>query len=105
MDPLIRPAQIEDARAMARVHVDTWRTTYAGIVPDEHLANLSVERSQARWSEHLQDPQGEQAFVALTSTGEIVGIASGGPAREAVENCDGELYVLYVLKAFQGMGF
>ena len=44
---LIRPATLEDAPAIARVHVDTWRTTYAGIVPDEHLAKLSYERSQA----------------------------------------------------------
>jgi hypothetical protein len=51
--PLIRPAQMDDAFAMARVHVDTWRTSYVGIVPDEHLAGLSYERCQANWIEHL----------------------------------------------------
>ena len=104
--PVIRPAQIDDALAMARVHVDTWRTSYVGIVPDEHLTNLSYERSQARWIEHLSNPQGEtHAFVAEAQLGQIVAIASGGPLREAWDNLDGELYVLYVLKSFQGMGY
>lgn len=36
-----REARFEDARSIAAVHVDTWRTTYAGIVPDDALAALS----------------------------------------------------------------
>ena len=103
--PMIRPAQIDDALAMARVHVDTWRTTYVGIVPDEHLANLSYERCQAGWIEHLTNSQDEHTFVAEAQSGQIVAIASGGPIREALDNFDGELYVLYVLKSFQGMGY
>ncbi|MEW5872266.1 MAG: GNAT family N-acetyltransferase [Chloroflexota bacterium] len=100
----IRPAQIDDARAMARVHVDTWRAAYVGIVSDEHLANLSYARCQAGWIEHLSDPQGELTFVAETQAGQIVALVSGGPLREPLEGFDGELYVLYVLPAFQGLG-
>jgi hypothetical protein len=37
----IREAQIDDAVALAGIHVDSWRTTYAGIVPDDYLASLS----------------------------------------------------------------
>jgi GNAT superfamily N-acetyltransferase len=91
---------------MARVHVDTWRTTYVGIVSDEHLANLSYERCQAGWVEHLAAPQSEtHAFVAEDRPGQIVAIASGGPLQDAWDDFDGELYVLYVLKAFQGRGY
>ena len=104
--PVIRPAQPDDAFAMARVHVDTWRTTYAGSVPDAHLTNPSYERCQANWIEHLSNPQGEtHAFVAEAQAGHIVAIASGGPLRDAWAGFDGELYVLYVLKAFQGTGY
>ena len=35
----------------------------------------------------------------------LVLTASGGPLREAIASYDGELYVLYVLKAYQGMGY
>ena len=40
----IREATLDDVPGIARVHVDTWRTTYPGIVPAEHLAGLSYER-------------------------------------------------------------
>ncbi|OQA93205.1 MAG: hypothetical protein BWY25_03118 [Chloroflexi bacterium ADurb.Bin222] len=41
----LRPARLEDAPILARVHIDTWRSTYGGIVPAAHLAGLSLERS------------------------------------------------------------
>ncbi len=103
---VIRPAALEDTLAMAQVHVDTWRSTYAGIVPAEHLAGLSYERSQAAWNEHLLDQgSGERAFVAEDPASGIVALTSGGPLRKPLANFDGELYVLYVLKPFQGMGY
>jgi len=102
---VIRPAKIEDAAAMACVHVDTWRTAYPGIVPEEFLANLSYERCQAGWLEVLTEPQSQtHAFVAENEQGEIVAIVSCGPIREAVAGYDGELYTLYVLKSWQGTG-
>ncbi|MRR32633.1 GNAT family N-acetyltransferase [bacterium] len=104
-EPLtIRPARVEDAPAMAHVHVDTWRTTYPGIIAASHLANLSYERSERLWVEHLTNPGAEQAFVAVTSAGEVVGLASGGPIREPLEQYDAELVVIYIRQAYQGVG-
>jgi L-amino acid N-acyltransferase YncA len=104
--PLIRPAQIEDASAIAHVHVDTWRTTYTGIVPDKHLSDLSYDRAQANWLGYLSNPESEtHAFVAEDERGQVVAFASGGPLREQLGNYDGELYVLYVLRSFQGIGY
>ena len=31
----IRQANIEDAQGIGKVHVDSWRTTYKGILPDD----------------------------------------------------------------------
>lgn len=47
----------------------------------------------------------EQVFVVEEPGGAIVAFASGGPIKEALGEWDGELYVLYVLKAFQGLGY
>ena len=51
MDFLIREAAVNDATAIAQVQVESWRTTYAGIVPDAFLASLSVETraERANW--------------------------------------------------------
>ncbi|HWR66970.1 MAG TPA: GNAT family N-acetyltransferase [Bellilinea sp.] len=100
----IRPAVVADAAAMARVHVDTWRTTYPGIIADSHLARLSYERSEKMWIEHLTNPGAERAFVAVTPAGEVVGLASGGPIREPLEQWNAELVVIYIRQAYQGSG-
>jgi GNAT superfamily N-acetyltransferase len=103
--PVIRLAQTEDAPAIARVHIDTWRTTYAGIVPAEHLAGLSYERCQANWIPYLSDPQGETRTFVAEARGKIVAFASGGPARDPLPGLDAELYNPYVSKSFQGRGY
>ena len=41
---MIREANLADAMAIAMVQVDSWRTTYAGIVPQEYLDALSYEQ-------------------------------------------------------------
>ncbi len=103
---MIRPALLADVPAMARVHVDTWRSAYPGIVPADYLASLSYARCQAGWVEFLSNAQaGAFALVAQDPSGQIVALASGGPLREPVEDFDGEVYCLYVLKACQGLGY
>ena len=34
----IRRARAADAEAIGAVHVATWRTAYAGVLPDDYLA-------------------------------------------------------------------
>jgi len=41
---IIRKAKLDDATGIAKVHVDSWRTTYKGIIPDDFLNNLSYEQ-------------------------------------------------------------
>src|SRR4051794_10922273 len=63
-DYLIRPATVADAPALGRVHVTSWRQTYAGIVPAAFLAGLSPENRAATWAHRLGDPgPGYAAFV------------------------------------------
>jgi GNAT superfamily N-acetyltransferase len=101
----IRPARVDDAAAIARVHVDSWCTTYVGIVPDEHLASLSYESREQRWRERLIAPDvGMFVFVAETEGAQIVGFAVGGPERENDAVYKGELYGLYLLQEYQRRG-
>lgn len=102
----IRRATIDDAAALARVHVDTWRTTYRGIVPDDYLASLSYERRTARWAEQIQATLAGkfEIIVAENEDRQIVGFADGGPNREDDPVYKGELYAIYILQAYQGRG-
>jgi L-amino acid N-acyltransferase YncA len=101
----IREARIEDAAGMAKVHVDSWRTTYVGIVPDSYLANLSYGRREAFWHRILSDDAANSyPFVAVNDEGEIVGFVCGGPQRNGDPAYQAELYSIYLLQAYQGQG-
>ncbi|WP_191992173.1 GNAT family N-acetyltransferase [Peribacillus tepidiphilus] len=98
----IRKAVLSDAQNIAIVHVDSWRTTYKGIVSDEFLTNLSYEERKRLWENVI--PNGN-VFVAENEEGQIVGFSSGGKERTGkYKKYDGELYAIYILKEYQGKG-
>jgi len=49
----IAPAGPSDAAALARVHVDAWRETYAGILPRVYLERMSSALHEHRWRQRL----------------------------------------------------
>ena len=97
----IRAATRDDAGAIAHVHVESWRTTYSGIVPDAYLAGLDETLRAKLWHEWLS---GETAVLVAEHAVHVVGFAQAGRIRERVESCDAELYSLYLLKEAQGKG-
>ncbi len=102
---MIREARPEDAPAIARVHVDAWRSTYTGIVPNEYLAALSYERREQGWREALSNPDHPSfVYVAGDEAGQVVGFASGGPEREGNPDYKGELYAIYLFAETQRRG-
>jgi GNAT superfamily N-acetyltransferase len=104
-DIRIREAFPSDSAGLARVRVDSWRTTYAHIVPDEHLAAMSYETQTQRWLERLTTLADKTfVYVAETASQEIVGYAFGGPERENDPVYHGELYALYLLQTYQRRG-
>ena len=101
----IRKADPSDAGAIARVHVDTWRTAYAGILPAAFLAGLSFAEREAMWSQALTaDRPTTCMVVAETDGGVVVGFAYGAPEREGNPQFRGELFAIYVLRDFQRRG-
>ena len=97
----IRAARMEDAGAIAHVHVESWRTTYAGIVPDAYLAGLDEILRIRLWREWLS---GQALVFVAELDGCVVGFAHGGANREPLEECDAELYSIYLLRDAQKRG-
>ena len=101
----IREARPSDAHAIAKVHVDSWRTTYVDILPSEFLDSLSYAERERWWSEVLS-PYKERTsvYVAEDENGAVVGFASGGAEREGDAAYLGELYAIYLLESQQRRG-
>ncbi|WYP27296.1 GNAT family N-acetyltransferase [Alkalihalobacillus sp. FSL W8-0930] len=99
----IRKAVIKDAPAMAKVHVDSWRTTYKGLLPDEMLENLSYDDRTKLWENNIQN---ERAiiYVAEDEDGQIIGIASGEKRDKSKDENVGDLTTVYLFKEEQGKG-
>jgi GNAT superfamily N-acetyltransferase len=103
---VIRPAVLEDALAIARVHVESWRTTYRGIFPQGLLDGLSIEDRARSWNDALSNPPARfVTLVACDDTGQVVGFASGGDERTRLLGCDGELQAIYLLDSAQRQGW
>lgn len=101
----IKKADAKDAAGIARVHIDTWRTSYRGIVPDNHLSNLSYNTSRRQWERALLDRKSQPAvYIAEDDAGDVVGFVSCGPDRDNDPTYVGEIFALYVLQKMQRMG-
>jgi GNAT superfamily N-acetyltransferase len=94
---MIRPGTPEDAEAVARVHVETWRVAYEHVFPPAELERMAVERVDRRAEMHRRSPP-----IVAEVDGEIVGFVSVGPSTDA--DTDGELYAIYVSPAHWGTG-
>ncbi|MGJ8525560.1 hypothetical protein LMG33818_001288 [Halomonadaceae bacterium LMG 33818] len=125
---LIRPATVEDAHAIALIHVASWRETYTEILPQAMLDKLSFKKRETFWhrvlsSQPTTDSQptpstempllltGMHVFVAefiREAHRLIVGFACCSPQRDQTlleSGYEGEFQAIYILRAYQKLGF
>lgn len=105
MEFRIRPATIDDARNIARVHVESWMTAYADIYDEHVLASFPLEKRESEWGEALAD-QSRPGFeyVAEDNDGKIIGFVSAGPERSGDPDFAGQVYAIHVLPDHKGLG-
>lgn len=101
MDIIIRKAERKDIKQLAVVHVDSWKTTYKGIVDDVYLSTLKYEDREKLWHSVLSTPN--YVWVAEVDH-QVVGFISGGKERTSEFGYDGELYAIYILEEYQKRG-
>jgi GNAT superfamily N-acetyltransferase len=97
----IRPALQADLPGIAEVLVDTWRSTFQGVLPDDFLNGMSYAHQEERHRRTIQKPSVSYFVAETLNQGQIVGFASGGPNRHPELPYSGELYAIYVREGFQ----
>jgi ribosomal protein S18 acetylase RimI-like enzyme len=92
----IRKAKVEDAYAIAFVHVRSWQVAYRGHMPDEFLDGLDVEKRADMWRELTQEPD-KLILVAEDNEQNIIGFSLLAPSRDpdAIPNT-AEVAAIYV---------
>ena len=102
----VRTARPEDAADLARIYIESWQDTYAGVISHALLSAMSAKAHAARWQATIKtmDRHGASVLVAEDARFGPVGLCSLGRARDHGLGFEGEVYTLYVDPAFLGRG-
>jgi ribosomal protein S18 acetylase RimI-like enzyme len=101
---VIRAARADDAEAIARVRVDSWRETYRGMIPQAYLDAMKLEESRALWEKVLTAGSTAISVFVAERGAEIVGFGSGNMLAEPKHGFDAELSAVHVRRELQRPG-
>ena len=76
----MRRAHVEDADALAAVHVSAWRAAYRGVMSDDFLAAMDVTRWAEGWRRRLDAPESGVVTLVGVPTGHTVTDQQGDTA-------------------------
>ena len=98
MSITISPLTTEaDLRGKAYVHWKAWQETYRGLIDDDYLdRTMTLAHCEA-----IARRGGQKIWVAKDGE-RVIGFVSYGASRDGLP-C-GEVYAIYVLRAYQGRG-
>ncbi len=107
MEPLsrVRTAGAADAAAIGALACRAWRAAYAGVLPEDVLADLDPDEQARDWGAYLAElPPGDRVWV-IDAEGSLAGFARTGPSGDADAPAEaGEVHGLYVEPARIGTG-
>lgn len=96
-----RRALEEDAKEIALVHDESWNNAYCGMVPHKALSRMISRRNATWWADAIAR---KTVILVLEIQGKIVGYATLGRNRVKTLPFDGEIYEIYLLPEYQGVG-
>ena len=97
----IRRAGKADAGDIAAIHDAAWWNAYSGMIPPRALTRM-IQRRGANWWRSAIDRQ--TVILLLEMQGKAVGYATIGRNRVKTLPFDGEVYELYLMPEYQGIG-
>ncbi|MEQ3554685.1 GNAT family N-acetyltransferase [Pseudonocardia nematodicida] len=96
----VRRATVDDAGAVAAVHVRSWQVGYRGQLPDDLLDSLEAGQRVPRWTATLEATSwpARGVLVAEDPSGQPAGFASLSPSRDGDQDSatTGEITSFYV---------
>lgn len=93
----IREADPKDARAIAEVHVRSWRAAYRGQLTDDFLDGMNVEERLDQHRRGLEDAREDWRTWVAEDAGQVAGFAVTGPSEDAdATERTGEVYAIYL---------
>jgi ribosomal protein S18 acetylase RimI-like enzyme len=101
----IREAEPKDARAIAEIHVRSWRAAYRGQLTDDYLDGLNVEDRLEMHRLALESPPAEYRMWVAEDEGRAVGFAVTGKSEDAdADERTAEVYAIYLEPDLVGTG-
>jgi ribosomal protein S18 acetylase RimI-like enzyme len=91
---LVRPTRELDARRLAEIHIAAWRATYRGVMSDEYLDDMSVERATSSWARNIATPSDGANHLTVVRGDDPVGFAIFGPATGNGAAGTGQVYAI-----------
>ena len=103
MEITYRKPKPEEAEAFAGLHVQCWQESYRGFVPDHLLDSAKPEDRFAMWRDVTINPR--RIVIGAFDRHQPVGLAvAGQPHERILDDEDGQLAALYILKSHQRLG-
>lgn len=103
LEILIRDATIEDAKKISEIGVMSWKTAYIGIISDEYLDSLSMEKRNKYILNSLKE--GHKHYIIAEYEGQAVGMSCFYPrSKEGPVADEWELEAIYLLPQFWSKG-
>ncbi|WP_163529562.1 GNAT family N-acetyltransferase [Halobacillus ihumii] len=102
----VRVARFEDAKDIANIHIQSWKSTYKDLIDERDMSNITLENRVVLWETILRAPvNGQIAYVIENDQQEVIGFVSGGKERTKNYGYDGEIYAIYLLDEYQRKGY
>lgn len=98
----IRLANENDCDELSRLKREVWKTTYRGIYPNEKINNFDYEKNKKTFIKIVNNPNID--LYVVEADGKIIGYIDFGIPVRPFQDYKQEIWLLYILKEYQGKG-
>jgi ribosomal protein S18 acetylase RimI-like enzyme len=102
---VLRRATLEDAAAIARLHVAVWRETYRELAPPSVVRALDEAERRERWTRSLGAEEPTAATFVIETEEKLAAFGHCGSPSHPSFGARGEVKFLYVGRAHARKGF